>query len=77
MATTTSFAASTSSTHPDSPILSNEPVFLTVYLYHYAGRPALSAQRIHTYVPSAFNDTAAGLPATTTAEPWEVSYSSL
>jgi predicted alpha-1,2-mannosidase len=42
--------------------ISNEPVFLTVFLYHYAGRPALSAQRIHAYIPSAFNDSRSGLP---------------
>lgn len=42
--------------------ISNEPVFLTVYLYHYAGRPGLSAKRIHTYVPSSFNATSSGLP---------------
>lgn len=42
--------------------ISNEPVFLTVYLYHYVGRPGLSAKRVHTYVPSSFNATNAGLP---------------
>ncbi|KAL1865104.1 hypothetical protein VTK73DRAFT_5474 [Phialemonium thermophilum] len=42
--------------------ISNEPVFLTVYLYHYAGRPALSTERIHTYVPASFNATNGGLP---------------
>jgi putative alpha-1,2-mannosidase len=42
--------------------ISNEPVFLTVYLYHYAGRPGLSAKRIHTYVPKSFNATNGGLP---------------
>lgn len=42
--------------------ISNEPVFLTVYLYHYAGRPSLSAQRIHTYVPRSFNSWPGGLP---------------
>lgn len=42
--------------------ISNEPVFLTVYLYHYAGRPGLSAQRIHQYIPSAFNNSYGGLP---------------
>lgn len=41
--------------------ISNEPVFLTVYLYHYAGRPALSTQRLHTYIPAAFNNTNGGL----------------
>lgn len=42
--------------------ISNEPVFLTVYLYHYAGRPGLSAQRIHTYIPGSFTASNAGLP---------------
>ncbi|KAI0130399.1 glycoside hydrolase family 92 protein [Xylariales sp. AK1849] len=42
--------------------ISNEPVFSTVYLYHYAGRPALSTKRLHTYIPSYFNNTDGGLP---------------
>lgn len=42
--------------------ISNEPVFSTVYLYHYAGRPALSTKRLHTYIPAAFNNTNGGLP---------------
>ncbi|KAK6204056.1 hypothetical protein LQW54_008517 [Pestalotiopsis sp. IQ-011] len=42
--------------------ISNEPVFSTVYLYHYAGRPALSTKRLHTYLPSSFNNTDGGLP---------------
>lgn len=42
--------------------ISNEPVFLTVYLYHYAGRPGLSASRIHTYIPASFTATESGLP---------------
>ncbi|KAI1328713.1 glycoside hydrolase family 92 protein [Xylariaceae sp. FL0255] len=42
--------------------ISNEPAFLTVYLYHYAGRPGLSTKRLHTYIPSDFNDTESGLP---------------
>lgn len=42
--------------------ISNEPVFLTVFLYHYAGRPSLSAQRIHDYIPASFNSTLGGLP---------------
>ncbi|KYK55096.1 glycoside hydrolase family 92 protein [Drechmeria coniospora] len=42
--------------------ISNEPVFLTVFLYHYAGRPSLSAKRIHTYIPNSFNATPGGLP---------------
>jgi putative alpha-1,2-mannosidase len=27
--------------------IGNEPVFLTVFMPHYAGRPALSAERVH------------------------------
>ncbi|KAF1849920.1 glycoside hydrolase family 92 protein [Cucurbitaria berberidis CBS 394.84] len=42
--------------------IGNEPVFLTVYMPHYAGRPALSAKRVHTYIPSRFNTSHAGLP---------------
>lgn len=42
--------------------ISNEPVFSTVYLYHYAGRPALSTKRLHTYIPASFNNTNDGLP---------------
>ncbi|KAL3439007.1 glycosyl hydrolase family 92-domain-containing protein [Aspergillus tetrazonus] len=42
--------------------IGNEPVFLTVYQYHYAGRPALSAKRVHSYIPSRFNATFSGLP---------------
>lgn len=42
--------------------ISNEPVFLTAYLYHYAGRPGLSAARMHTYVPARFAAAPGGLP---------------
>ncbi|KAF2848907.1 glycoside hydrolase family 92 protein [Plenodomus tracheiphilus IPT5] len=42
--------------------IGNEPVFLTVYMPHYAGRPALSAERVHSYIPSRFNDSQDGLP---------------
>jgi len=42
--------------------ISNEPVFLTVFLYHYAGRPGLSTRRAHTYIPASFAATDAGLP---------------
>jgi len=28
--------------------IGNEPVFLTVYMPHYAGRPGLSAKRVHS-----------------------------
>lgn len=42
--------------------IGNEPAFLTVFQYHYAGRPALSAARSHFYIPKFFNPTPAGLP---------------
>ena len=42
--------------------MGDEQAFLTVFLYHYAGRPALSAQRAHYYIPSQFNNTDAGIP---------------
>ncbi|KAF2796804.1 glycoside hydrolase family 92 protein [Melanomma pulvis-pyrius CBS 109.77] len=42
--------------------IGNEPVFLTVYMPHYAGRPGLSAKRAHDYIPSRFNSSHAGLP---------------
>lgn len=42
--------------------IGNEPSFLTVYQYHYAGRPGLSAKRTHFYVPRFFSPTFDGLP---------------
>lgn len=42
--------------------IGNEPVFLTVYAYHYAGRPGKSAERVHYYIPSSFNASLSGLP---------------
>ncbi|KAK5166096.1 uncharacterized protein LTR77_008357 [Saxophila tyrrhenica] len=42
--------------------ISNEPSELVVYQYHYAGRPGLSAQRLHSYIPSSFNASHNGLP---------------
>ncbi|KAL3419273.1 glycosyl hydrolase family 92 [Phlyctema vagabunda] len=42
--------------------IGNEPSFLTVYQYHYAGRPALSASRSHFYIPAFFQPTNDGLP---------------
>ncbi|KAF2091703.1 glycoside hydrolase family 92 protein [Saccharata proteae CBS 121410] len=46
----------------DITYIGNEPAFLTVYQYHYAGRPALSAKRAHFYIPAYFGTTADGLP---------------
>ena len=42
--------------------IGNEPAFLTVYQYHYAGRPAKSALRSHFYIPAFFQPTEGGLP---------------
>ncbi|KAK5117370.1 hypothetical protein LTR62_005988 [Meristemomyces frigidus] len=42
--------------------IGNEPAFLTVFQYHYAGRPALSAKRSHAYIPQSFQPTPGGLP---------------
>ena len=42
--------------------VSNEISFLTAFLYHYVGRPGLSAQRIRSYFPSRFNASPSGLP---------------
>ncbi|KAF2672136.1 alpha-1,2-mannosidase, putative subfamily [Microthyrium microscopicum] len=42
--------------------IGDEQAFLLVYLYHYAGRPAMSAQRAHFYIPSFFTATNGGLP---------------
>ena len=46
----------------DITYIGNEPAFLTVFQYHYAGRPALSALRSHFYIPTYFSPTPAGLP---------------
>ncbi|ORY63006.1 glycosyl hydrolase family 92-domain-containing protein [Pseudomassariella vexata] len=42
--------------------IGDEQAFLPVYQYHYAGRPGKSAERIHSYIPSQFNATTAGIP---------------
>lgn len=42
--------------------IGNEPSFLTVFQYHYAGRPALSAERSHFYIPKFFQPSWGGLP---------------
>ena len=42
--------------------IGNEPSFLTVFQYHYAGRPAKSTARAHAYIPSSFSPTPNGLP---------------
>ncbi|KAL3431388.1 glycosyl hydrolase family 92-domain-containing protein [Aspergillus tetrazonus] len=42
--------------------IGNEPSFLTVFQYHYAGRPGKSTARAHFYIPRFFTPTPAGLP---------------
>ncbi|KAJ5679915.1 secreted glycosidase [Penicillium macrosclerotiorum] len=39
----------------------DEQAFLTVFQFHYSGRPALSAKYSHSYIPSQFNTTTAGI----------------
>lgn len=48
----------------DSGILyiGDEQAFLPVWQYHYAGRPALSTNRSHYYIPSQFNTSINGIP---------------
>ncbi|KAK8083862.1 hypothetical protein PG996_002643 [Apiospora saccharicola] len=43
-------------------LMIQEPSFLTVFQYHYAGRPGKSAARSHFYIPRYFNPTPGGLP---------------
>lgn len=42
--------------------LGDEQAFLTVFQFHYAGRPALSSKRAHSYIPSQFNTSIGGIP---------------
>lgn len=42
--------------------IGNEPAFLTVYQYHYAGRPSKSTARARTYIPDYFYPSPTGLP---------------
>ena len=42
--------------------IGDEQGFLLVFKYHYAGRPAKSAERAHVYIPSQFNTTLVGIP---------------
>ncbi|KAI0477295.1 alpha-1,2-mannosidase-like protein [Xylariaceae sp. FL0804] len=57
------FVARLSHFHAADPPLvdmGNEPSFLTALLFHYAGRPGLSARWLRNYVPSRFNASAPG-----------------
>jgi putative alpha-1,2-mannosidase len=42
--------------------IGNEPSFLTVFQYHYAGRPGLSARRSRFYLGTSFTPALDGLP---------------
>ncbi|CRK11758.1 hypothetical protein BN1708_010274 [Verticillium longisporum] len=42
--------------------LGNEQAFLTVFQFHHAARPGLSAKWARAYVPAQFNGTMAGIP---------------
>ncbi|KKK15194.1 alpha-1,2-mannosidase, putative subfamily [Aspergillus rambellii] len=40
----------------------DEQAFLTVFQFHYAGRPGISTKRAHSYIPSQFNASVRGIP---------------
>ncbi|KAH7319793.1 family 92 glycosyl hydrolase [Stachybotrys elegans] len=42
--------------------MGNEPTYLTVFQFHYAGRPGKSAEWVHNYIPSQFNASINGIP---------------
>jgi putative alpha-1,2-mannosidase len=44
--------------------MGDEQAFMTAFLYHYAGRPGLSAKKTHQYIGPGrmFNDTIEGIP---------------
>ncbi|GKT94264.1 glycosyl hydrolase family 92 protein [Colletotrichum tofieldiae] len=42
--------------------MGNEQAFLTVFQFHYAGRPGLSSRTTRSYIPSQFNATINGIP---------------
>ena len=41
--------------------IGDEQAFLPVFQYHYAGRPAKSAERVHYYIPREFNTSFNGI----------------
>ena len=47
---------------PNLLYIGDEQAFLMVYLFHYAGRPALTSYFRHFYIPSQFNATTVGIP---------------
>jgi putative alpha-1,2-mannosidase len=42
--------------------MGNEQAFLTVFQFHYGGRPGLSSYWAHKYIPSQFNASINGIP---------------
>ena len=40
----------------------DEQAFLTIFQFHYAGRPGLSGYFAHSYITKQFNDTVEGIP---------------
>ncbi|EFQ33564.1 glycosyl hydrolase family 92 [Colletotrichum graminicola M1.001] len=42
--------------------MGNEQAFLTVFQFHYAGRPGLSSRTTRSYIPSQFNASINGIP---------------
>jgi putative alpha-1,2-mannosidase len=48
-------------TTPGLLYLGDEQAFNSPFLFHYAGRPGLSAYFAHDIIPSLFNDTISGV----------------
>jgi putative alpha-1,2-mannosidase len=46
---------------PNLLYIGDEQAFSMPFLFHYAGRPGLSAYFSHFYIPSQFNDTIVGV----------------
>ena len=42
--------------------MGNEPTFLTIFQFHYAGRPGKSSEWVRNYIPSHFNNSINGIP---------------
>ncbi|KAF4125146.1 Glycosyl hydrolase family 92 [Geosmithia morbida] len=40
----------------------NEQSYIHFFLFHFAGRPGLSAEYVHKHIPGSFNDTLSGIP---------------
>ncbi|KAF7543799.1 hypothetical protein G7046_g9929 [Stylonectria norvegica] len=48
--------------HSGMAYMGNEQGFLTVYQFHYSGRPSKSSEWVHRYIPGQFNESVNGIP---------------